>query len=264
MGFVYMDAVGNKFSQVGNIAGNKATNLGTATGLVEENPWIKYGKMLGIILLIAFLGFNLYSYLKFGTNAISYFFRTHISPILSPIGKLTRPITRGFKKTADLTKSSSKSIATQGEGKIDMEKEQDSDSEEEEEEPDKDPLDLPKPDPIKEKPEPKENEEDKEAAEMQKNMDLETEATAAAKAQEKATTSKGVATWKREKAVKKKEEPEPDSAILSEVQKGRKKGWCYIGTDRGYRTCMKVQQSDLCMSGKIFNSEDVCKNPNLR
>ena len=159
MGFVYMDAVGNKFSQVGNIAGNKATNLGTATGLVEENPWIKYGKMLGIILLIAFLGFNLYSYLKFGTNAISYFFRTHISPILSPIGKLTRPITRGFKKTADLTKSSSKSIATQGEGKIDMEKEQDSDSEseEEEEEPNKDPLELPKPDPIKEEPEPKEN-----------------------------------------------------------------------------------------------------------
>ena len=62
MGFVYMDAVGNKFSQVGNIAGNKATNLGnmagnkatnlgTATGLLEENPWIKYGKMLGIILI---------------------------------------------------------------------------------------------------------------------------------------------------------------------------------------------------------------------
>jgi flagellar biosynthesis GTPase FlhF len=260
-----MDAVGNKFSQVGNIAGNKATNLGTATGLVEENPWIKYGKMLGIILLIAFLGFNLYSYLKFGTNAISYFFMTHISPILSPIGKLTRPITRGFQKTADLTKSSSKSIATQGKADIDMENEQDSESDsEEEEEPDKDPLDLPKPDPIKEEPKPKENEEDKEAAEMQKNMDLETEATAAAEAQEKATTSKGVATWKREKAVKKKEEPEPDSAILSEVQKGRKKGWCYIGTDRGYRTCMKVQQSDLCMSGKIFDSEDVCKNPNLR
>jgi len=262
MGFVYMDAVGNKFSQVGNIAGNTATNMGTASGLVEENPWIKYGKMLGIILLIAFLGFNLYSYLKFGTNAISYFLRTHISPILSPIGKLTRPITRGFKKTADLTQSSSRSIAAQGEGEIDMEKEQDSDSDSEEEESNKDPLELPKPEPIKEEPE--DNKEDKDAAEMQNNMNLETEATAAAEAQEKATISKGVQTWKREKAAKKKEEPEPDSALLSEVQKGRKKGWCYIGTDRGYRTCMRVQQSDLCMSGKIFDSEDICKNPNLR
>tara|TARA_B100001057_G_C22690489_1_gene887561 strand:- start:146 stop:901 length:756 start_codon:yes stop_codon:yes gene_type:complete len=43
-----------------------------------------------------------------------------------------------------------------------------------------------------------------------------------------------------------------------------KSGWCYIGTDRGYRSCMKVNESDKCMSGEIFPTKDVCVNPNLR
>ena len=41
-------------------------------------------------------------------------------------------------------------------------------------------------------------------------------------------------------------------------------GYCYIGEDRGYRTCIDITDSNLCMSGEIFPTHDVCVNPNLR
>ena len=43
-----------------------------------------------------------------------------------------------------------------------------------------------------------------------------------------------------------------------------KAGWCYIGEDRGYRTCAKVGVNDICMSGDIFPTNELCINPNLR
>ena len=48
-------------------------------------------------------------------------------------------------------------------------------------------------------------------------------------------------------------------------QRQQQKGqYCYIGTDRGYRSCVKLGESDICMSGDIFPSKDICINPNLR
>jgi len=43
-----------------------------------------------------------------------------------------------------------------------------------------------------------------------------------------------------------------------------KAGWCYIGEDRGFRSCTKVGVNDVCMSGDIFPSNEICVNPNLR
>jgi hypothetical protein len=43
-----------------------------------------------------------------------------------------------------------------------------------------------------------------------------------------------------------------------------KAGWCYIGTEQGYRSCSKVGEADTCMSGDIFPTHDVCVNPSLR
>jgi hypothetical protein len=51
------------------------------------------------------------------------------------------------------------------------------------------------------------------------------------------------------------------SSIQSGVQKS---GWCYIGEDRGFRTCGEVGPNDTCMSGDIFPSQEICINPNLR
>ena len=51
----------------------------------------------------------------------------------------------------------------------------------------------------------------------------------------------------------------------SSIQKGTSKaGFCYIGEDRGFRTCEEVGVNDTCMSGDIFPTRDVCINPTLR
>jgi hypothetical protein len=59
--------------------------------------------------------------------------------------------------------------------------------------------------------------------------------------------------------------PKPDDA-LSRIQSGGsgKAGWCFIGEDRGFRTCSEIGQNDKCMSGDIFPSHEICMNPNLR
>lgn len=48
------------------------------------------------------------------------------------------------------------------------------------------------------------------------------------------------------------------------IQVRKKPGYCYIGTDRGYRSCIKVNRHDDCESSKVFPTMDVCINPELR
>lgn len=43
-----------------------------------------------------------------------------------------------------------------------------------------------------------------------------------------------------------------------------KAGWCYIGEEKGYRSCAEVGENDICMSGDIFPTSQVCINPSLR
>jgi hypothetical protein len=53
-------------------------------------------------------------------------------------------------------------------------------------------------------------------------------------------------------------------STIQQTKSANKTGWCYIGEDRGFRSCIKVNESDKCMSGNIFPSQDLCINPNLR
>jgi len=56
-----------------------------------------------------------------------------------------------------------------------------------------------------------------------------------------------------------------EDSSSSNIQKGSgKRGWCFIGEDRGVRSCAKVGNNDTCMSGDIFPTRDVCVNPKLR
>jgi hypothetical protein len=60
--------------------------------------------------------------------------------------------------------------------------------------------------------------------------------------------------------------PEPDDAgsRTQSSSSNSKSGYCYIGEDRGFRSCVKVTESDTCMSGDIFPSNEICVNPSLR
>jgi hypothetical protein len=55
----------------------------------------------------------------------------------------------------------------------------------------------------------------------------------------------------------------PDDA-RSSIQTTGKAGWCYIGEERGIRTCAEIGVNDTCMSGDIFPTQAVCMNPTLR
>lgn len=50
----------------------------------------------------------------------------------------------------------------------------------------------------------------------------------------------------------------------SSVHSAGKSGWCFVGEDRGFRSCALVNDDDKCMSGDIFPSQELCINPNLR
>lgn len=54
----------------------------------------------------------------------------------------------------------------------------------------------------------------------------------------------------------------PDSSE-SRIQSG-KPGWCFIGSDNLSRSCAEIGVNDMCMSGEIYPTKDVCINPNLR
>jgi len=51
---------------------------------------------------------------------------------------------------------------------------------------------------------------------------------------------------------------------IQQSKSANKAGWCYIGEDRGFRTCAQISEKDTCMSGNIFPSQDICINPSLR
>ena len=59
------------------------------------------------------------------------------------------------------------------------------------------------------------------------------------------------------------EDQSSDSTIQSRTS-NQKPGWCYIGTDRKVRSCIKVNASNKCMSGDIFPTRELCINPSLR
>lgn len=50
----------------------------------------------------------------------------------------------------------------------------------------------------------------------------------------------------------------------SSVQVRSKAGYCYIGQEKGARHCIEIGENDQCLSGDIFPTHQVCVNPNLR
>lgn len=59
--------------------------------------------------------------------------------------------------------------------------------------------------------------------------------------------------------------PEADDSTSSiQMKPTSKTGFCYIGEDRGFRSCIAVGEGDVCMSGDIFPTEAICVNPKLR
>lgn len=55
-----------------------------------------------------------------------------------------------------------------------------------------------------------------------------------------------------------------DSTSVTQKHQAGKAGYCYIGEDRGFRSCVKVEAGDKCMSGQVFSRQEICVDPTLR
>jgi hypothetical protein len=55
-----------------------------------------------------------------------------------------------------------------------------------------------------------------------------------------------------------------DTSLYRKDQIVKKDGFCYIGFEKGHRVCTDVFEGDVCMSGEIFPTMDVCLVPSLR
>ena len=80
---------------------------------------------------------------------------------------------------------------------------------------------------------------------------------------------KGLQKPRPKKRVKKNLPPQKhplpaDSDSLPQGKGTRKAGFCYIGEDQGFRSCISVGEGDVCMSQDIYPTMDQCINPNLR
>ena len=72
------------------------------------------------------------------------------------------------------------------------------------------------------------------------------------------------ATAQREKNIKKHLKPQKHPLPAESDSRTRKAGFCYIGEDWGFRSCISVGEGDDCMSQDIYPTMDQCINPNLR
>lgn len=63
----------------------------------------------------------------------------------------------------------------------------------------------------------------------------------------------------------KKNPPKPPKPQKESDEEGLEGvGWCYIGSEGGGRSCVRLSEGQSCNSGEIFGSSEVCINPNLR
>ena len=59
--------------------------------------------------------------------------------------------------------------------------------------------------------------------------------------------------------------PSPDTAgSRTQSNQPQKSGYCYIGEDRGFRSCIKVNSTTKCMSGQVYATRAQCIDPELR
>jgi hypothetical protein len=194
-----------------------------------------------VIIFLAFLGFNVFSYLAVGTDDVA----SSVSPVLNVITNLLKGITYIIRL---ITGKSLNAVGEGGEVVVNATANVlDSGLEEVKQlgeyiEPDEAPSSLSK-DNYREKHPEEDNEHDnKQNIALNRAIDS---------VKQRNSTQQG------------NDEYEADHASSS-IQGGGKGGWCYIGDDRGHRSCAQVGANDKCMSGDIFPTKELCINPNLR
>jgi hypothetical protein len=181
---------------------------------MEKMPWSTILRYVLIIMILAFLGINLFTYLGKATGGIADVLR----PVLATFGFGAGET---IKQTVSVSAEGTKGVVDVAAGTVGSG------------------IDL-----------------------LEQGLTGKTQRNKI----DDASAGSGVALSKAVDNLDKADEPVPDDAG-SRTQSSKasgKAGYCYIGEDRGFRSCIKVNQADMCMSGDIFPSREICVNPSLR
>ncbi len=215
-------------SDIGSSTYSTSSSSGTFSGWLSSISWSTW---FIVVLILAFLGFNIFVYLAQGTQSVADFFAPITQSVLGTLGygisETTQQVVEvsgeGTKKAIDIGATGAKDVVTATQKAAEMLPSRDKKSA---------PLNAGMNTRFTE-----DDYVDKNS--LSKNLDME-------------------APQKRRQG-----EYEADDSYSS-VQGKSKAGWCFIGESNGRRTCASVSESDTCMSGNIFPSYEICVNPNLR
>lgn len=221
----------NNNNDIENLGNNIKSTATKVSGFVVGMQWFKYF-LLFIILL--FFGINIFSYLA----KTSTFFANITESIFTPIAKLF-----GFS----ITKTVKKVVDTSAEGAkygIDLTQEAIDDV-----------LTL-----GQDKKASITNKSKQGNKNKQVDDDIDSDAD-----NSQPTESSFIGELEKDMTPSDDEDASPSDTNSAISYGGKKKGsYCYIGVDRGYRSCVKIADSEKCMSGKVFPSKELCVNPSLR
>jgi len=223
-----------------SMGSNNASTSPVVSSTTGENSWLDYLYSISIttwiiiILVLAFLGFNIFSYLAKGTEGITNFFGPIIAQFTSLIaiitGQVVNTTATGAKGVVDATAevldtglTNVQHATTQSteyvQGKI---------------------------------------------ANSSTGGTTMTNAIPHADIMQNNTLNKALNQTNAQKNIGESHDYIADDSTSSIQKNQHKSGYCYIGDDKGVRTCMRVNENDACISGDIFPSREICINPNLR
>lgn len=216
-------------------------NIGISSNPISQffqTNWLSILFWIGIVLLVAFLGFNLFEYLGKmvdSTNKV-------LDPIISKLGNLTADTS---KQAINVSSDGAKGLIDVGQkvttGGIDLLQKQ---------------INKPK-DGVND-----ENNDEDSSPSPSNETDVDDKT-------DKDVKDTSIESKKSLPDVVEVDDPDPylaESNVQSNTVSGKtgKSGFCYIGTDNGIRTCAPVGKNNACMSGDIFPTNEICVNPDLR
>jgi hypothetical protein len=210
------------------------TSAADGTSYFDSIKEVSWTTWLIIILILAFLGVNIFVYLAKGTQDVSTFLQPIIQKVVSIFGGVTSQVVDVTAEGAKAVVGTTAETVNTGLTAV---------------------QDI--------SPSTTSNEQPKTSSSKNKGQDINTTFPQGDVAQAN-TLNKALNSSTPQNQQKDGEDYVADDSSSSIQQGAPKAGWCYIGQDRGFRTCAEVGVNDTCMSGDIFPSHEICVNPRLR
>jgi DNA-directed RNA polymerase subunit E'/Rpb7 len=225
----------NDVSSIPSLSSDIGASSSSDSGMSSFFDWIKEISLttwLLVILILAFLGFNIFVYLAKGTQEFNSFFAPIIQKVFSIFGAVTGQVVDISAEGAKAVVNTSANVVTTGLTGV-------------------------------QNITPSKQVQPKTSQTTTKGQEIKTTFPQGDVAQAN-TVNKAINSSTAQKQQVNGEDYQADESTSSIQNGASKAGWCYIGEDRGFRSCAEVGVNDTCMSGDIFPTSQVCVNPSLR